>query len=103
MIHVIATVQLKSGKREAFLEHFHRVVPHVRAEQGCIEYGPTVGIPTDISAQAPIDEDVVVVVEKWESLEALRAHLTAHHMRQYRESVADLVARPAVLQILQSA
>jgi quinol monooxygenase YgiN len=103
LIHVIATIQIKPGRRGEFLEHFHRVVPLVRAEQGCVEYGPTVGVHTEISAQEAVDPDVVVVVERWESLESLNAHLAAPHMLQYRESVADLVARPAVLQILESA
>ena len=42
MIHVIATIELRPGCRESFLEEFRRVVPDVRAEQGCLSYGPTI-------------------------------------------------------------
>ena len=44
----------------------------------------------------------MVVVEKWESLDALNAHLVAPHMGSYREQVKDLVAG-MTLQVLQPA
>ena len=34
MIYVIATLEVKPGKREAFLAEFHRNMPKVRAEKG---------------------------------------------------------------------
>jgi len=40
------------------------------------------------------------VVEKWESVEALKAHLQAPHMQAYRPRVKDFVVS-AKLQILQ--
>jgi quinol monooxygenase YgiN len=91
MIHVIATVQLHPGQRDAFLAEFHKIVPLVHAEAGCLEYGPTIDLPTDIPPQQPLRPDVVTVVEKWESLEHLKAHLTAPHMQEYRPKVKDLV------------
>lgn len=102
MIHVIATIELADGKREAFLEEFHRIVPLVRAEEGCLEYGPTIDVATGLAAQAPPRDNVVVVVEKWASLEALRAHLVAPHMTAYRPRVKDLVVG-VNLQVLQPA
>ena len=102
MIHVIATVELRPGKREAFLTEFNRNVPAVRAEAGCIEYGPTIDVNTGIAVQPPVRDNVVTVVEKWESLEALRAHMAAPHMVQYREQVKDMVVK-VVLQILEPA
>jgi len=91
MIHVIATIEIASGKRDAFLEEFRKIVEPVRAEEGCIEYGPTVDADTGIDAQQPNRPDVVTVVEKWESVEALKAHLVAPHMEAYRPRVKDLV------------
>ena len=102
MIHVLATVELRPGKRETFLTEFHRIVPVVRAEAGCLEYGPAVDLHTGIAVQLPVRDNVVTVVEKWESLEALRAHMAAPHMVQYRERVKDLVVK-VVLQILEPA
>jgi quinol monooxygenase YgiN len=102
MIHVIATIELAPNKREAFLAEFRKLVPLVRAEAGCIEYGPTTDAVTDIAAQVPPRENVVTVVEKWESLAALKAHLAAPHMAEYRGRVKDLVAG-VKLHVLQPA
>lgn len=102
MIHVIATIDLAGGQREAFLAEFHRLMPLVRAEAGCLDYGPTVDVASGIAAQGAIRADVVTVVEKWASLDALRAHLTAPHMGEYRTRVKDMVIG-VVLQVLQPA
>jgi len=42
MIHVIAVITARPGKREAILQAFRANVPAVRAEKGCIEYGAAV-------------------------------------------------------------
>jgi len=96
MIHVIARIEVKAECREGFLKEFHRIVPRVRAEQGCLAYGPTVDARTDLAAQVPLGENVVAIVEQWESLDALKRHLAAPHMSEYRARVKDLVAKTAV-------
>lgn len=102
MIHVIATVETKPGKREALLAEFSKIVPLVHAEAGCIEYGAAVDLPSGIAVQAPVRDNVVVIVEKWQSLETLKAHLQAAHMVEYRTRIKDFVAG-VQLQILQPA
>jgi quinol monooxygenase YgiN len=102
MIHVIATIEVKPGQRKAFLAEFHRLMPLVQAEVGCIEYGPTVDAASGLAMQGPPRENVAVIVEKWESLAALKAHLQAPHMADYRVAVKDLVVS-VQLQILQPA
>ncbi len=91
MIHVIALIELNPGTRDAFLSEFHALVPKVLAEDGCLEYGPAVDEPTDISAQVPPRPDAVTVIEKWESVGHLKAHLVAPHMAEYRPRVKDFV------------
>ena len=102
MIHVLATIQLKPGQRAAFLQEFHQVMPKVHQEQGCIEYGPTVDAASDIGVQARVGDETVVIIEKWESLAALEAHLTAPHMLEYRQKVKDFV-NGSTIHILQPA
>jgi len=102
MIHVIATIEVRPGQREAFLAEFHRVMPFVHAEAGCLEYGPTIDLATGLAVHVPMRDGVVTIVEKWESLDALRAHLGAPHMVTYRERVKDLVVG-VKLQVLQPA
>ena len=99
MIHVIATITVKPGKRDAFLAEFHRIMPAVHAEAGCIEYGPTVDVTSGLSMQGPLRENVAVIIEKWENVDALKAHSQAPHMAEYRVAVKDLV-ESVTLQIL---
>lgn len=102
VIYVIATIELHPGARAEFLEHFRAVVPSVLREEGCLEYGPAIDVETNVAAQDSPREDVVIVIEKWDSIECLEAHLIAPHMMEYREHVRDLVQR-ATLQILRPA
>jgi quinol monooxygenase YgiN len=91
MIHVIATVDLAPGTREKFLTEFRKIIPDVRAEAGCIEYGPAIDAETDIAIQYKVGADRVVVIEKWENVAALKAHGVAPHMQAYRAKVKDFV------------
>ncbi len=102
MIHVIAAIEVRPGKRAKFIAIFERNVPNVLAEDGCIAYGPTVDVETGIPVQVPLRENTVTIVEQWESLEHLQAHLNAPHMATYREEVKDLVLG-ASLQVLTPA
>lgn len=91
MIHVIAAIETAPGMRDDFLAAFAELVPDVRAEQGCLEYGPAIDLATSIADQPAPRENVVTVIEKWDSVEALRKHLEAPHMVRYRRTVKDLV------------
>ncbi len=102
MIHVIATIELVEGQRDAFLKEFRALVPQVRAENGCLEYGPTVDVASGIGAQGQPRANVVTVVEQWSDLAALKAHLVAPHMEAYRPRVKHLV-RSTTLQVLEPA
>ena len=96
MIHVIETVELHPGTRDRFLQEFHRIVPDVHAEEGCIEYGAAIDVPSGLPAQLPLRSDDVVIVEKWSSVDALRAHARAAHILAYREKTKPFVVRTTV-------
>jgi len=96
MVHVLATIELKSGCRDEFLEKFRSVVLDVKAEDGCIAYYPTIDIDSGFSIQEDIRDDAVVIIEAWENLEALKRHLVEPHMAAYREAVKDIVVRTTV-------
>ena len=101
MINVIASIRVKSGSLSEFLEIFKSNVPNVREEKGCVEYFPAVDIDADVPPQI-LDENVVTIIEKWESTEALRDHLNAPHMLAYKEKVKDIVVDVS-LKVLQEA
>ena len=96
MIHVLAIITAKPGRRDAVLREFRANMPAVHAEQGCIEYGPVIDAEDPGSARAMFGPDTFVVIEKWESPEALAAHATAPHMLAYGARTRDLVASRAV-------
>ena len=91
MIHVVATVELNPGTRERFIAEFKKNVPLVLAEDGCHGYAPVVDAVTGFPTQANIGPDRVCVIEQWASLDALKAHAVAPHMKAYRVAVKDLV------------
>ena len=100
MIHVLATIQLNPGTRESFLKEFLKLVPFVKAEAGCIEYGPAIDIASGSPIQAMLGDDAVMVVEKWDDVAALQAHSMAPHMADYRVRVKDFV-KSVELRVLQ--
>ena len=92
MIHVIAMITTKPGQRDAVLREFHANIPNVKAEPGCIEYGPAIDAPNAGPVQTPLGPDSFVVVEKWDSMEALHAHGAAPHMKAYATRTRELLA-----------
>jgi quinol monooxygenase YgiN len=96
MIHVIATIELRPNCREAYLAVLQKNVPNVKAEAGCLAYEPVVDIDSGLPVQGALRESVVTIVEAWESLEHLVAHLKTPHMAAYRDAVADYVENLSV-------
>ena len=96
MIHVVAVITTMPGRRDEVLTHFRALVPQVRAEQGCIEYVPVVDADTDLAVQTPYGPNTFTVIEKWESLDALRAHGAAPHLAAYAARTQDMVAERAI-------
>ncbi len=92
MIHVVAIITTKPGMRETVLDAFRANMPAVHAEKGCVEYTPT----TDAADMGPIQtafgDDTFVVIEKWETVEDLKAHAAAPHMAAYAAKVKDMLA-----------
>ena len=96
MIHVIAIITAKPGQREQVLAAFREIIPAVHAEAGCLEYGPAVDVEGLPDHFAKIGPDGFMVIEKWESQEALKAHATAPHMAAYAARVKELIASRAI-------
>lgn len=92
MIHVIAIITTKPGQRAAVLEVFKANVPNVLSEHGCIEYEATGDAEPTLGNQTKFGADTFVVIEKWESVEALQDHFKAPHMAVYGSKTRDLVA-----------
>ena len=92
MIHVLAVITAKPGQRGTILEAFRANVPAVRAEAGCIEYGAGTDAEGAGAIQTAYGPDTFVVIEKWESLDALKAHAAAPHMAAYAAKTREHIA-----------
>ncbi len=95
MINVIASIKIKEGQKNSFLDIFKANVPNVLAEKGCLEYIPTVDVDSGLPPQQQ-DSSVVTILEKWASLDDLKAHLVAPHMLAYREQVKELIVQSSI-------
>jgi quinol monooxygenase YgiN len=102
MIHVIAVITTKPGKRAEVLEHFKANVPNVLAEDGCHAYEATVDADGIGAFQTKFGDDTFVVVERWESPAHLDAHIKAPHMADYAAKVKDMLA-DRVIHVTQAA
>ena len=102
MIHVIAVITAKPGKRAEILNAFHANVPNVHAEKGCIEYGAAIDADPALPFQKKWGDETFRVIEKWESMEALKAHAAAPHMAAYGAKTKELIAS-RVIHILSPA
>jgi quinol monooxygenase YgiN len=101
MINVIASIHVKPGKLSEYLAILKANAPEVRKENGCVEYVPTIDVDSKLPPQT-FDKDCVTLLERWESLEALHAHLGSPHMLAYREKVKDMV-ESITIKVLQEA
>jgi quinol monooxygenase YgiN len=100
MIHIVAVITAEPGMRDKILEAFHANMPSVHAENGCIEYGPAVDAEGVGSFQTKFGPETFVVIEKWESLDALKAHGASPHMAAYAAKTRDMIAS-RVIHVMQ--
>ena len=96
MIHVLAIITAHPGQRDALLAEFRANMPNVHAEQGCIEYGPAIDAEGFGKFSAPFGADTFVVIEKWATADALRAHAAAPHMAAYAARTKAMIANRVI-------
>jgi quinol monooxygenase YgiN len=96
MLHIVAIVTTQPGQREAVLNIVRENLATTRAEAGCIEYQPVTDAADFGPFQAPLGPDTFVVLEKWESKEALMAHATAPHMIDYGRKTKGMLASRSI-------
>ena len=88
MLTVIAEIRTRPGQhhRQAVLDQFSKITPTVLQEEGCHGYAPLVDHAAGVSFQTT-SPDSIVMVEQWESVAHLEAHLQTPHMKAYGEAV----------------
>ena len=81
MIYVVARAKIDPEKYQDYLDELMKIVPEVRAEDGCIGYEPCADIQGD--------EKFVTIIEMWESEAHWRKHMTTEHMARFKAAVGD--------------
>lgn len=92
MISIVVFVTAKPGMRAKVMDRFLANTSLVLAEQGCREYSAYVNLDSGLPVQAKLDDDTFVVLEKWDSMEALTRHIASPHMAAYSADTRDWIA-----------
>lgn len=89
-LHVTYTA--KPGCREAFVRKVvtEGVLTAIRAEEGCLGYDYY------FSAQ---DENIVLLMERWESEAHLRAHMQQPHMATLRQLKEEFLVSTCLMKV----
>lgn len=93
MLTIIAEIYAhpNGSHKEQIIQAFKKITPTVLQEQGCHDYQLLVDANVDVNYQTR-DADLIVMLEKWESIAHLNAHLDTEHMQKYQLEVKDHVA-----------
>ena len=81
MIVVHVEVIVEPGSASKVVDAVRKMETATRQEKGCLKYAFTVDIT---------DPGMIRVVERWESLDAIKAHLGSPHMAEFNMAVAGL-------------
>jgi quinol monooxygenase YgiN len=103
MIHVIASLRINDGKLGEFLQLFKTLATIVRQEKGCHQYLLTIDVEDTGVPPQLLERNVVTFIEKWESVEALQAHMQTPHMLAQAEKEKGIVEGMIALKILKEA
>ena len=90
MLVVGGSFEVGPAERDAFIAARHQSMRISRSEQGCLEY---------TMAADPIDPGRVILFERWESQEALDAHLAAFRQREQPSSPAPKAASIVIYEV----
>lgn len=90
MLTVIAEIRTRPGQhhRQAVLDAFAKIIPTVLEEEGCFGYAPLVDCNAQVAFQTTAP-DSIFMIEKWESVAHLEAHLATQHMKNHSAAVKD--------------
>jgi quinol monooxygenase YgiN len=84
MIIVTAMMYVKPGNKDVFILEAKDLITATRQEKGCISY--------DLLASTE-DEDVLVMLERWEDMDSLDEHMETKHFKQFGSTIEHLLAK----------
>ena len=81
-LSIIATITVKPEFQDALKPIFKRLVTGSRAEQGCLRYELN---------QSVENQNIYIIVERWESQQAIDLHNTTAHFTEFVNFAKDHV------------
>ncbi|MGQ2910291.1 putative quinol monooxygenase [Aeromicrobium sp.] len=90
---VVATIQAQEGRGDELAEILRASLATVRGEEGCLRY--------DLH-RVRRRPDELVMLERWSSVEALKAHGAAEHFQETSARLAPLLAAAPVVRVLEA-
>lgn len=93
-VFVLCRFDLKAdADRKTYVDRTLDVVPTVRDERGCRVYTLLEDAKTDWDKPQRFGERTLWMLERWDSIDALKAHLDTPHMKAFGPTVRDLRER----------
>jgi len=89
---VVVRARANPGRGGELLDMFGELATATHAEEGCTLFA---------LHRAHDDHDVIVLVERWASREALDAHLAAPHLASFRRESVELFAEPSQIAVVE--
>ena len=91
-IGVVVEEKIKEGQLEAFLDHMAEMITLTKQEDGCIAY--------DLY-EAADGSGGIVMIEIWESQEALDKHMASEHFKRLVPASASFKAVPSQIRVFK--
>jgi quinol monooxygenase YgiN len=91
-ITVLVSARAKPGRGAELLDMYGELAAATHQEQGCLAFTLHRGLE---------DHDVIALVERWDSKEALDTHLRSSHVTAFRRDAAELSDGPSTITIAQ--
>lgn len=93
MIIIIATIKVKPGRKQEFVESACSAIEETRKEAGNISYSLFSSVQ---------EENTVVFLEEWKDQESLSAHIKAPHFKALGSLIKDMSSEAPVLKKYQA-
>ncbi len=82
MVALIAKMKIKEGKIDEATDLFRDLVPKVGKEEGTVGYA---------ICRDKANPDLLVVVERYRDMEAIQAHSSTPHFKEFSKAVGALL------------
>jgi quinol monooxygenase YgiN len=89
-VYVLCRFDLKQGRDQDYVKAVNTIVEQVRAEKGCRFYTLVGDADTDMKGQQRFGKDVLWMIECWDDLDSLKAHLKAPHMKAFAPTARSI-------------